>query len=497
MLKKIQSYDIISRIGAGGMSIVYEAKHKFRDERVAIKSLNPQFLVNPDIRKRFLNEAEVLHSLKHKNIVNVLDFLEDDEGLYLILEFVEGLTLDKVIRNSKELLSLDKVIYLFKQTLDGIGYAHKKGVIHRDIKPSNILIAKDDIVKITDFGIAKIIGSTSITRTGTKMGTLYYMSPEQIKGTNVDEKSDIYSLCVTLYQMLTGQFPFKAPEDSSEFTIMNQIVNENAINPTVFAPHIPNWLQDLTLRGLEKEKAKRFSSVIDILSHLIEIEDLESKKKDFNAKTTLDYSSISNEIYKIENEKTEIEETVKPTKAEIQKDINQKKSTANNKNTKIKKKTKVDFAIFLFVLGFILLSATILWNTGETTTDSEQSEYSLRTSNERDIEKLDGYDNTMVSVGNKDTVLLSSLVLPNLNAKQIIEKYLVDKKYGTWKKISSGRMMDIGRLGYDLTKDMNNIEYNLPEGKTVTSESFNKIMKEVKAEKISLYKATIVEPIDK
>jgi len=259
MNMNIQSYEVIRQIGIGGMGIVYLAKHRFRNEMVAIKSLSPQYAQDEGVRKRFIQEAKILNELQHPNIVRVLDFIELPGELHLVMEYIEGRTLSQMIGKEVGPIIYEKAIPLFLQILEGIKYAHSKGIVHRDIKPSNILITPDNQVKITDFGIARIEGAESHTKTGTKMGTLFYMSPEQIHGKNVDERSDIYSLGVTLYEMLAGRLPFSKEENTSEFAIMNIIVNDDFPDPREYYPGIPQWLVSIIKVAISKNPRQRIS----------------------------------------------------------------------------------------------------------------------------------------------------------------------------------------------------------------------------------------------
>lgn len=207
MVKKIQSYEVIEKIGGGGMGIVYKCRHIFNKNIYAIKTLLPQYSENEEIRTRFRNEALILGVLEHPNIVKVYDYIETSNELIIVMEFIDGKSLDKLLKEEIAPLPYNEAINLFYQILDGIDYAHRKGIIHRDIKPSNILIKNDGTIKITDFGIAKLQESSQ-TRTGTRMGTLFYMSPEQVKGEkSIDLRTDIFSLGVTLFEMLTGKLP--------------------------------------------------------------------------------------------------------------------------------------------------------------------------------------------------------------------------------------------------------------------------------------------------
>ena len=265
MQQKLQAYNLIERIGIGGMGIVWKASHDYRTELFAVKSLSPQFVHDTEFRKRFINEAAILNKLNHKNIVRITDFIEEPEGLHLIMEYVEGRTLDKIIGKEVGPIPYEKALPIFTQILEGINYAHKQGVIHRDLKPSNIIVTPENEIKITDFGIARMEGQALHTKTGTKMGTISYMSPEQIKGENVDEQSDIYSLGITLYVMLAGKLPFDTTENTSDFIIMNKIINEPIKDPREYYPYIPEWLVEIVYKAIEKDKRKRIKNIEEFL----------------------------------------------------------------------------------------------------------------------------------------------------------------------------------------------------------------------------------------
>lgn len=223
--KEIAGYKIVSLIGEGGMAKVFLAEHTKIKKKAAIKSLHEQFTNIEIIRKRFLQEAENQSKLFHNNIVVLQHFTEDEDGAYLILEYVDGYSLDEYIHKKVGPIPEEKAVGLFLQILEGIGYAHSKGIVHRDIKPSNIMITKDrERIKIMDFGIAKAVKENhNLTRTGTKLGTILYMSPEQVKGKELDEKTDIYSLGVVLFEMLTGKKPYDS-QNSTEYEIYDKIV---------------------------------------------------------------------------------------------------------------------------------------------------------------------------------------------------------------------------------------------------------------------------------
>ena len=255
--KKIQNFEFISILGNGGMGIVYLAKQMPIDRDVAIKVLDQSLSVNPQFKDRFLNEASVLAKLNHPNIVSIFDFIEQDGQYFIVMEYVQGMTLDKLIDGSKGLDS-ETALNIFTQALDGFSYAHKRSIVHRDIKPSNMILNDDSTLKILDFGIAKLLMSNSnLTRTGTRMGSISYMSPEQVMGRELDLKTDIYSLGVTLYEMLSGKLPFDSNTDS-DYIVQNKIVNEPLPDLKRILPDIPDHIASAINIATQKNPADRF-----------------------------------------------------------------------------------------------------------------------------------------------------------------------------------------------------------------------------------------------
>lgn len=224
--KKILSYEIKSLIGEGGMGNVYLGEHTSIGRKVAIKQLRPELAKNKEIRSRFKNEASVMAHLQHPGIVALFDYVELDDDLFLIMEYVEGLELTGLLESLTAPLSIDRGKQIMLKVLSAFSYAHKNGVVHRDVKPSNIIISANDDVKVLDFGIAKLVGDSqfNLTKTGTQVGTVYYMSPEQVKAKELDQRSDIYSLGVTFYELLTGFCPYKGT--TSEYEVYDKIVRE-------------------------------------------------------------------------------------------------------------------------------------------------------------------------------------------------------------------------------------------------------------------------------
>jgi serine/threonine protein kinase len=276
------NYQFKRIIGKGGMGTVYLAMHTKINRLVAIKELYPQFSRDVGIRERFRNEAALLASLKHPYIVALHDYIETPEGLYLIMEYVEGVTLDNYLQNISGPIPEEKAKDIFLKLLDAFAYAHAQGIVHRDIKPSNIMLLPDGEIKILDFGIAKNLQAeaNNLTRTGMRIGTIFYMSPEQIKGQEVDARTDIYSLGITFFEMLTGRNPF--PTDLSEFDLSNKIVNENLPRLKIFYPNISEGMQMIIDKATAKKPQDRFQNIEELRSALVNEEIFTQKTENVN-----------------------------------------------------------------------------------------------------------------------------------------------------------------------------------------------------------------------
>ncbi|GBD89136.1 serine/threonine-protein kinase PrkC [bacterium BMS3Abin03] len=268
MLEQIRDYKIIKKLGEGGMGTVYLANDEMLDRKVAIKVLNPILTKDSHFTERFRHEAKIQASLIHPNIVTLYNYFYEGDNYCMVMEYVDGIMLKQLISNTGPLPE-QRAIWILNQMLEAVGYAHKKGIIHRDIKPSNILIAGDDTVKILDFGIAKILQDKGLTKTGTKMGTIYYMSPEQIKAVkDIDNRTDIYSLGVTFYEMLSGRVPFNVDTDS-DFEIMNEIVSGEIKDPRGFYPHISEWVVNVLFASVKKDRNERIADTDEFIKLLL------------------------------------------------------------------------------------------------------------------------------------------------------------------------------------------------------------------------------------
>ncbi|RMD47983.1 MAG: hypothetical protein D6830_07780 [Ignavibacteria bacterium] len=266
--KVIDNYKFESVLGQGGMGIVYRGYDMKLDRHVAIKLLSVQVTDLTRFIERFRREAKNQAKLVHPNIVTVYGFIEADKLLGIVMEYVEGDSLDKIIHKQRRLHPYDAV-YIIKQVLSGIGYAHTKGYIHRDIKPSNIIVNREGVVKIMDFGISKSLFEKGVTQTGAKVGTVYYMSPEQIRGEKISHHADIYSIGCTLYEMLTGQPPFFY---DSEYEIMDAHLKKAPAKITQIVPGTPPKLDEIVQRAMAKNPAERFSHCEEFLGDVNEVE---------------------------------------------------------------------------------------------------------------------------------------------------------------------------------------------------------------------------------
>lgn len=269
---EILNYQIIRKIGEGGMGQVFLAKNKSIHQFVAIKMLHPQFSQNPALRDRFRQEAIMLSSLDNPHIVKFLNYVENEQGIFLIMEYVDGLTLEDYIRKKTGLIVESRAFPMMHQILDAFAYAHGRGVVHRDIKPSNILVGNDGNIKILDFGIAQII-SDSGQAAASKAGSIEYMSPEQTRGMNLDIRSDIYSLGVLFYQMLTGRSPYDTATLSS-LEIKRSILELPLPRMKELYPHVSDEIQQLVDRATRKDPNQRFRNTREMKDMLTRVQQI-------------------------------------------------------------------------------------------------------------------------------------------------------------------------------------------------------------------------------
>ena len=261
----IGTYKIEEKLGEGGMGAVYKGIDTMLDREVAIKALKPELASQTAIVERFRSEAVTLAKLNHPNIATLYSLFRQGDELYMVLEYVRGETLDQII-SRRGALPAEDVIPVFCQILDGINHAHEYGIIHRDIKPANMILTETGILKVLDFGIARLLGSNRMTRAGNIIGTLEYMAPEQVKGLETDTRSDTYALGMMLYEVLTGRTPFNT---ENEFELMKLQTETMPPNPRSVEPSISVSVEAAIMRAIQKNPDDRFQTAGEFRESLL------------------------------------------------------------------------------------------------------------------------------------------------------------------------------------------------------------------------------------
>ncbi len=264
--QEIGAYRIVSQLGRGGMATVYKAYHASLDRYVAIKVLRSDLQSNPEFLARFKREAKIIAKLDHPHIIPVYDIEEVEGALYLVMRFVEGLTLREALNRFKKPLSTPAMMHIMRPVTDALAYAHQKDILHRDVKPSNIMLGSDDNVYLMDFGLA-LSGSegASVASKGPVMGTPFYLSPEQAKGESLDQRTDLYSLGIVLYELLTAKLPFTG--ETYDAVVYHQLFTLPPL-PSKINPLITPALEQVVLKALAKEKKDRFPTANAMLQAL-------------------------------------------------------------------------------------------------------------------------------------------------------------------------------------------------------------------------------------
>lgn len=259
-------YEILEEVGNGGMATVFKAKDHVLNRYVAVKVLKDEFTTDSDFIKRFNTEAQSAASLSHANIVSIYDVGHEEENnlYYIVMELVKGKTLKQIIKKDG-IISWKWAVNIAMQIASALEEAHRNGIVHRDIKPHNIIITEDGIAKVTDFGIAKAVSNSTITAFGTTIGSVHYFSPEQAKGSLTDAKSDLYSLGVVMYEMLTGKVPFDA---DTPVSVALMHMQEEAEEPIKVNPDIPTAINQIVVKAMQKDPNNRYSSATEMLKDL-------------------------------------------------------------------------------------------------------------------------------------------------------------------------------------------------------------------------------------
>ena len=280
--KTILQYEIVEQLGEGGMGVVYKAKDTKLDRFVALKFLPPHLSTNADNKVRFLQEAKATAALNHPNILSIYEVNEHNENTFIVLEFIDGQTLKEYLAalNSGSGVSVKQAIEWTEKIVQGLKVAHDKNIIHRDIKAENIMLTRSGQLKIMDFGLAKLRSQSSLTRAGSSLGTLSYMSPEQAQGLNADNRSDLWSLGILFFELLTGDLPFKSEHEAG---LMYLVVNQDPPLPSELDRRLPESIDAIVMKMLEKEREKRFQNADELLVALSDLNAI-IETKQMNAK---------------------------------------------------------------------------------------------------------------------------------------------------------------------------------------------------------------------
>lgn len=348
----LNRYELLEKIGEGGMGIVYKAKCSLLNRFVAVKILKSELSTSKDFIDRFMREANSIAKLSHPNIVSIHDVCIENNINFIVMEYIDGKTLKEIIIENKQLnpsMTLDICLQIAK----ALEFAHKNNVIHRDIKPDNILIAKDNIVKLTDFGIAKVADSLTITNSGNIIGSVHYFSPEQAKGKLVDHRTDIYAFGIVMYEMLTGQTPFKG---DTPISIAIKHIQEPIRPPKELIHDIPEIMNNVILKALEKDPINRFRNANEIF------ELLDAIRKDSNINIEFNNTLRGAETV-IMKHATELPDTIYNSTVLIPQEVipktvlikNSSEKNSNNYNAiKNRKKSLFLGLIILFAIAGIL-----------------------------------------------------------------------------------------------------------------------------------------------
>ena len=341
-------YEILERIGIGGMAIVYRALCHRLNRYVAVKVLKDDYAVDEDFRRRFHTEAQAVAMLSHPNIVTVYDVSRTQDVNYIVMELIEGMTLKQYMQKRGQ-LSWKEALHFSMQISKALIHAHSRGIIHRDIKPHNIMILKDGSVKVADFGIARL-SSTQNTLTQQTLGSVHYISPEQAKGSSVDARTDIYSLGVVMYEMLTGRLPF---EGENAVSIAIQHISSIPLMPREINPDIPVGLETITMKAMNPDLDKRYQFAEQLY------EDLETFRKnpdvDFSEK---DLKFQSGEPERPETKKTDSRQPPEPeggvTPVSSRGELSRKDYRDNSRRARTVSILSGMFLVIVFILGIFL-----------------------------------------------------------------------------------------------------------------------------------------------
>lgn len=333
-------YILLEKIGDGGMALVYKARCQLLNRYVAVKILRPEYIQDEEFVRKFKRESLAVASLSHPNIVSIYDVGQEDDIYYIVMEYVKGCTLKEYIKDRGKINYIE-TLNIVRQIALALEHAHKNGVIHRDIKPHNILMTEDGNVKVTDFGIARATSSTTVTNMGKVMGSVHYFSPEQARGGYTDHRTDIYSLGIVMYEMLTGKLPFDA---DSPITIALKHIQEPYIEPSSIDPTIPKAVNDIVVKAMEKDINKRYQSARDM------IEDIDKAKK-----------NPEENLYLKENKDSEDSSTRVIPVEEINDALDKRQPNGKKQPNKNDKKKKITAIVSSLIIVAALISLISYW----------------------------------------------------------------------------------------------------------------------------------------
>ena len=333
-------YKIIEKIGEGGMALVYKAKCQLLNRYVAIKVLRSEFAIEDDFVEKFEKESQAAASLSHPSIINIFDVGKDEDIRYIVMELVEGVTLKQYIKDHDGFIQNDEILNISKQIAEALEHAHQNHIIHRDIKPHNIIISEDGRIKVGDFGIARAITSSTIVSSKEIVGSVHYTSPEQARGGFVDERSDIYSLGILMYELATKKIPF---DGDSPISVALKHLKEDIAKPSKFNPNINQALENIILRALMKKPSDRYQNITEM------IDDLDKVIQNPNIVLNVEFSADDSPTMVMPNLNDFMSESEIDMKNE-QKKVKRKR--------KIKKKNNY-VSVFITILLALIMSLTL------------------------------------------------------------------------------------------------------------------------------------------
>jgi len=376
-------YELLERIGNGGMSVVYKARCHRLNRLVAVKILKPDLASDAEFRRRFHDESQAVAMLSHANIVSVYDVSSSDDLDYIVMELIDGISLKQYMHKRGVPLNWREALHFTIQIVKALGHAHSRGIIHRDIKPHNVMVLRDGSIKVADFGIARLINGGESTLTQEALGSVHYISPEQARGSRIDGRSDLYSAGVVLYEMITGRLPF---EGETPVSVAIQHINSIPISPRELNPDLPVALEAITMKAMAPKVEQRYASADDMLN------DLEEFRKNPNVSIMYEeeQEELADKTEEEVDEPTQVvhavripeKETVKPEEKPVKKQEQnpREKKVKPAKQPKPKKQSRYEeddddyvghrwsgfiagLMAVLFILLFVCGIALFLWKT--------------------------------------------------------------------------------------------------------------------------------------